>query len=138
VSSVSAALRRQVFARARNCCEYCRQSAADSPFPYHIEHIIAQKHKGQTDADNLCLSCPDCNAYKGSDIGSLDPVTNILTPLFNPRTQHWDDHFLIHRDTGHLEAITPEGRVTIELLRLNSPEQIEVRILLLQLDQYPC
>jgi hypothetical protein len=138
MTRVGALLRQQVFERANGCCEYCRQNSADSPFPYHVEHIIAEKHRGATETDNLCLSCPDCNAYKGTDIGSLDPVTNILTPLFNPRIQQWDEHFRIDTASAFLEPLTPEARVTVELLRLNNHEQIEVRLLLLELNQYPC
>jgi hypothetical protein len=138
MTRVSPALRQQVFDRANGCCEYCRQNSADSPFPYHVEHIIAEKHRGTTELDNLCLSCPDCNAYKGTDIGSLDPVTNILTPLFNPRTQRWNEHFQIDNLSAGLQPLTPEARVTVELLRLNSHEQIETRLLLLELNQYPC
>lgn len=138
-SYVSPVLRRQVIARAGNCCEYCRQSQDYTPFSFHVEHIIAEKHGGGTVLDNLGLSCPDCNAYKGSDIGSIDwDGDGQLTPLYNPRTQLWEDHFKIDSNTAGLKALSPEGRVTISLLRLNSDEQIAARRLLLRLKRYPC
>ena len=90
---ISTALRQSVIERAGGCCEYCLLSQDDIFFAFEIDHVIAEKHDGQTVTGNLCLSCPDCNRYKGSDIGSIDPETDLLTALYNPRTQHWNDHF---------------------------------------------
>ena len=95
MSHIGADLRREVTRRAANCCVYCLLNQDAVFFRFEIDHIIAEKHRGTSTSHNLCLSCPDCNAYKGSDIGSIDPVTGELTPLFNPRTQVWSDHFLL-------------------------------------------
>ena len=35
----------------------------------------------------------DCNRNKGANFGSFDPDTDEVTLLFNPRKQHWKDHF---------------------------------------------
>jgi 5-methylcytosine-specific restriction endonuclease McrA len=59
---------------------------------HQVDHVIAEEHGGQTTLDNLALSCTVCNRRKGSDIGSLDPDSGTLIPLFNPRTQQWSDH----------------------------------------------
>ncbi len=133
---IDAALRRLITERAGNCCEYCLLNREDSPFSFHFEHIIAEKHGGTTEADNLCLSCPECNAFKGSDIGSIDRETDILTPLFHPRRQFWAEHFQLNE--AQIEPLTPEGRVTVFLLRLNSPERLAERVLLIKLNHYPC
>lgn len=133
---IDAPLRRLVIDRAGNCCEYCLLEQDDSPFSFHIEHIISEKHDGTTSADNLCLSCPECNAYKGSDIGSIDRNTGLLTPLFNPRTQRWTDHFRL--EEAQIIPLTAESRVTVFLLRLNDPERLAERALLLRLNRYPC
>lgn len=132
---IDAALRRLVTERAESCCEYCLIDQQDSPFSFHIEHIISEKHGGETHAENLCLSCPECNAFKGSDIGSIDRETGLLTPLFNPRTQAWTEHFRL--EGTQIIALSAEGRVTTYLLRLNSTERIAERILLIQLNRYP-
>ena len=71
-SYISAQLRREIIDRAGNCCEYCRISQEDQLFAFEIDHIIAEKHGGPTVTGNLCLSCPECNAFKGSDIASID------------------------------------------------------------------
>ncbi len=53
MSYIDAALRRSVVARAGNCCEYCRIDQEENPFSFQIEHIVAEKHGGETVADNL-------------------------------------------------------------------------------------
>jgi hypothetical protein len=35
------------------------------------DHIIAEKHGGVTDADNLAYACVVCSTAKGSDLGSI-------------------------------------------------------------------
>jgi HNH endonuclease len=133
---IPADLRRLVIERAGGCCEFYRMGVADRLPPFEIDHVIAEKHGGATNADNLCLACFRCNGFKGSDIASADPETGHATFLFNPRTQRWDAHFRL-RDAV-LEPLTPEGRVTVFLLRLNAPIQIEQRTLLIRENRYPC
>ena len=133
---ISVELRRLVVERARICCEYCLQGQAENPFSFHIEHIISEKHRRQTRAENLCLSCPDCNAFKGSDIGSIDEDTGLLTFLFNPHNHQWAHHFRLNG--AAIEPQTPEGRVTVFLLRLNNEERIAERTLAVELGVYPC
>jgi hypothetical protein len=136
MTSIGAELRRLVLQRAGNCCEYCLLSQENNTFAFHIDHIISEKHGGETEADNLCLSCPHCNTFKGSDIASIDRLTGNLTYFFNPRQQVWSDHFRL--DGAIIEPLTPEGRVTGFLLRLNQIEQVFERSALIQLGSYPC
>ena len=76
-------LRRLVRNRAGNCCEYYLLSESDNFLSHEVDHIISEKHGGATEADNLCLSCFDCNRHKGSDIGSIDHETG-GRPAFSP------------------------------------------------------
>lgn len=131
---ISAELKRAVKERAGNCCEYCRRSQDDLSLPFHIEHILPEKHGGKTEPDNLALSCPDCNAYKGPNIGSYDDGQ--FAPLFNPRTQAWDAHFRL--DGEQIQPLTAEGRVTVRIFRLNQPDYITERRGLILLGRYPC
>jgi hypothetical protein len=136
---IGAQLRRAIIERAENCCEYCRISQDDQFFAFEIDHIIAEKHGGPAIEDNLCLSCPDCNAFKGSDIASIDwEHAERLTALFNPRKQTWAHHFALDVATGQIEPLTAEGRVTVFLLRLNDPERMMDRKLLIGVNRYPC
>ena len=65
---IPAALRRLVRERARDCCEYCLIPEAISFAPHWIDHIVAEKHGGTTESDNLANSCVLCNQKKGSDL----------------------------------------------------------------------
>lgn len=133
---INAELRRFVLERAENCCEYCLLSQENNFLPFEVDHIVSEKHGGETSKDNLCLSCSTCNRFKGSDIGSYDRVTGSFVGLYNPRLQSWSEHFRL--DTALIEPLTPEGRVTVFLLKLNLPERIEERRGLIVLNQYPC
>ena len=134
---IPAALRREVIDRANGCCEYCRLAQESYPYQFTIDHVIAEKHGGETASHNLCLSCYWCNSYKGSDISSVDWSSGgQIIPLFNPRQQKWGDHFRVH--DALIQPLTGAGRVTISLLRLNAPERVEEREALLLLDEFPC
>jgi hypothetical protein len=134
---IPANLRREVIERAGNCCEYCLLSQEDVDLSFHIEHIIAEKHGGQTILNNLCLSCSHCNLYKGSDLSSVDwEADEEITPLYNPRRHHWSGHFQLV--DSRIEAKTSHGRVTIFLLRFNEAQRIAERLVLIRLNRYPC
>jgi hypothetical protein len=66
----------------------------NTPFAkFHIEHIRAKQHGGKDNPDNLALACPRCNRLKGPNLSSIDPDTDEVSLLFNPRAHLWDDHF---------------------------------------------
>jgi len=63
---ISAPLRDLVIRRADYRCEYCLLHQDDEPiYPHEIDHIIAEKHSGSTQADNLAFACFYCNRFKG-------------------------------------------------------------------------
>ena len=93
------------------------------------DHIVPRQHGGQTTADNLALACMRCNRTKGPNIGSFDPETGVLVPLYHPRSQHWNEHFQL--DGAMIRALTAEGRVTVKILQLNAAARVEERALLL-------
>jgi hypothetical protein len=138
MSYIPVQLKQEVIKRSGNCCEYCGLHQTFSGFSFHIEHIISEKHDGATTTNNLCLSCPHCNAFKGTDIASNDPLTGNLARLFNPRTQVWNEHFKLNSQTAEIEALTPEGRVTVFLLQLNHAARIPARVILIRKKRYPC
>ena len=125
VTYIPVALRRLVEERANQRCEYCQLPAGVTFFPHEVDHVIAEKHGGLTDADNLAFTCWRCNRYKGSDLGSFDPQTGAFSFLFNPRMQQWTEYFAFEGIT--LIGLTPEGRTTEKLLQLNSDERLAER-----------
>jgi hypothetical protein len=125
---ISASIREFVRLRAQYCCEYCHKPEGYSLYRHQIDHIIALKHEGSSEPDNLAYACFQCNTTKGSDVASYDG--GILTPLFNPRIQDWNEHFEF--DDALLIGKTAIGRVTIRVLQMNHPEQVETRYRLMQ------
>ncbi|PZO46401.1 MAG: HNH endonuclease [Phormidesmis priestleyi] len=132
---VPVSLRRLVFERAQNNCEYCLNPASLALATHQIDHIIAEKHGGKTVTENLALSCVLCNMAKGSDIASVDPKSNEIARFYHPRQDRWMDHFRLNAKTGQIEALTSVGRATAQLLQLNRPKSISERLLLLQVEQ---
>ncbi len=125
--SISESLRVLVRNRADNRCEYCYLHQDDSPLAaLHIEHIVPRKHGGSDDADNLALACIDCNLHKGPNLTGIDPRSNAITELFNPRRDKWHEHF----EWQGIQIIgkTGKGRTTIRVLEMNSDEQMGVRL----------
>ena len=132
---ILASLRREERERAEERCEYCLLSETQAVLPHEPDHLIALKHGGQTTSENLALACFECNRFKGSDIASIDAITGELVGLFNPRTQRWFEHFRLNG--AQIIPLTPVGRVTDKLLRLNLPSRVEVRRQLVARARYP-
>lgn len=123
-------LRREISNRARGRCEYCRLPEHCSVLSFDLEHVIAEKHGGETVLQNLAYACRYCNAYKGPNIAGIDPETGHVVTLFHPRQDRWEDHF---RWNGpELVGQTAVGRATIQVLRMNHPEMVALRKSLLR------
>jgi hypothetical protein len=129
-SYVSAALRRQVYDRAKGSCEYCWIPELAVLISHEVDHMIAEKHGGQTDEDNLALACTSCNKFKGSDLASIDPLNSEIVRLYQPRNDLWREHFQFQ--SGEILPLTAIGRVTVRLLQLNRSERVAVRRVLEQ------
>src|SRR5437763_15354923 len=128
-SSIPQRLQRQVQERAQGRCEYCLVHEADMYYPHEADHVIAEKHGGPTSVENLAWACLYCNRFKGSDLASVDPISNKVVFLFNPREQRWHRHFRLN---GALIAgITASGRATAALLHLDDPERGAYRLRLI-------
>ena len=134
-ADISSLLRKLVRERAKNKCEYCLVPQSASVFEHEPDHIVPIQHGGNTSAENLALACLRCNRRKGPNVGSFDPETGALVPFYNPRTQNWKHHFRL--DSGIIQPLTPEARVTVKILRLNDEQQIEELEQLIALDLYP-
>ena len=132
---MDAALRQFVWDRAGDACEYCHLPQQFDAMPFQIDHILARKHGGATAAENLALSCYDCNVYKGPNIAGIDPETLEVTRLFHPREDDWDDHFAWNG--AELTGRTPAGRSTIDVLKINLPQRTEHRRNLIELGLFP-
>lgn len=126
---IPADLRRFVQDRAKGACEYCLIPERVTLMPHQVDHVIAEKHGGQTHEANLALACALCNKYKGSDLASMDSVTGEIVRLYQPRGDRWSEHFQLA--DGEMVPTMAIGRVTIKLLQMNRPDRILERRLCL-------
>lgn len=130
MSRISEEIRQLVRERAGDRCEYCLRPNLVTIYGYHVDHVIPIRHGGSSRPENLAWACFECNVTKGRDIASYDPVTGALTPLFNPRTQVWSEHFAYRGPV--LVGKTAVGRVTIQVLDLNQIDTLDTRAMLMQ------
>lgn len=107
----------------------------DVPDTHEADHLVARKHGGQSESENLALACLPCNRRKGSDLTAIDPATQEIVPLFNSRKQDWGDHFVL--DGPRIVGLTPVGRATVALLRFNDSVRLDNRQRLLDAGRYP-
>lgn len=90
----------------------------------NIEHI---NPNGDDDLSNLCLACFSCNLSKAVATTAVDPETQELVALFNPRQQVWKQHFEWIEGGLRLYGKTPTGRATIERLKMNQQRLVRAR-----------
>ncbi len=73
-----------VATRAMYKCEYCLLPDKVSFYNFQIDHIISVKHGGTNELENLAYCCPDCNYFKGADVGSILENSKLIR-FYNPR-----------------------------------------------------
>jgi 5-methylcytosine-specific restriction endonuclease McrA len=99
--TISAEMRRHIAERANYCCEYCHAPsflALAVVTSFEIEHIIPKSKGGTYEENNLAYSCPRCNRLKSDRTEAIDPETKLIVSWFNPRQQHWSEHFAYSED----------------------------------------
>lgn len=126
-TNVTDSVRARVREAAGDCCGYCLSPQRLVMSKLEVEHIIPRALGGGDEEFNLWLSCGLCNRYKGAQTRSIDPATNLLVDLFNPRTQIWSEHFRWTPDGTYIVGETTTGRATVDALRLNNELAVEVR-----------
>ncbi len=135
VTYIPADLRRLVVARAEGICEYCLIAEDDTFYGCQADHIISEKHGGNTTAENLAYACVFCNQAKESDVGSIHWETASFVRFLNPRTDAWAEHFRLVGSA--IEGLTPIGLVTARILGFNSVERVLERKTLQDMGRYP-
>lgn len=148
----STELKRALLEETHGKCVYCEQKL-DAARPVQIEHY--RPARGAVDIegrrsedhyywlayewDNMYACCPECNQAKGAKfpvagervpsqfrdrLGALDALE--LPMLLNPGFCDPEQHLEFHRD-GLITPRSIEGRVTIEVLRLNRAALVAAR-----------
>ena len=122
---MDAALRDAVRDRAGRRCEYCRLPDSILHAVFQVDHIVAKQHGGGDEPENIAWCCSRCNAYKGPNLSSIDPDSNVVVTLYHPRQQRWDEHFELRGPL--LVGLTPTGRATVRLLAMNDSHRVPLR-----------
>jgi HNH endonuclease len=130
---ISEKIRKSVWQRASNCCEYCHLHKDTVFWTHEVDHIISTKHDGLDEFDNFALACFYCNRNKGTDIGSL--YEGDFIRFFNPRVDIWNEHFRL--DGTFIQPLTPIGFVTAKIFGFNHVDRIIERQILIESKKYP-
>jgi hypothetical protein len=129
------ALITQVWQRAGFRCEYCRMPQQYDILTFQVDHIIARKHHGADELENLAIACFAYNNHKGSNIAGIDPERSEIVRLFHPRQDNWQDHF--EWQEAVLVGRTAVGRVTVDVLAVNLPHRLRLREILILEGVFP-
>jgi hypothetical protein len=131
---VQANVERKVRERAGDRCEYCLLPQVHVVRTFHIDHIVATQHLSDDSLDNLALACHRCNGFKGPNVAGVDLTTREILRLFNPRKDHWEDHFTWRG--GTIVGISDIGKVTVTVLRMNERSAVRLRVALMSRNLY--
>lgn len=127
---ISDATRQLVRERANYLCEYCHSLERLSANRFTIDHLIPRSLGGSDELENLALACRRCNERRYNFVAGVDPETQDIVPLFNPRQQRWADHFVWTEGGTVIQGTTAIGRATCIRLDLNDeryPEEDSIR-----------
>ena len=117
-----------VAARANRICEYCNAPEIISNVAFEVDHTTPLSKGGTDNLENLALCCRICNLRKSDHTTAIDPLTQTIVPLFNPRQHSWSDHFEKSATSPYLLiGKNPIGRASIVRLDLNSGLQVRAR-----------
>jgi hypothetical protein len=131
------AQRQRIAAQAQYRCGYCQTQEVVRGIPLTVEHLLPKAAGGNDEDDNLWLSCRLCNEKKGRVVAAHDPETDEITPLFNPRTHVWSEHFAWSTDGARIMPRTAIGRVTIAVLSLNDELRVRSRAIWVKAGYHP-
>ena len=123
--------------RANHRCEYCLAPEIVFNFPFEVDHCVPLSSEGGDHSQNLALACSGCNRHKSNRISGLDEFSETAELLFNPRNDQWREHFVLRAETAELEGMTPTGRVTVQLLKMNRPQQLQARAHWIRMGLFP-
>jgi len=135
--------RQTVRQRARFLCEYCHSPEKLAASRFTIDHIVPRSLGGSDDLDNLASCCRRCNERRYNFTTGFDRKTDREVPLFNPRTQHWAEHFIWTSDGTQIIGTTSIGRATCDRLDLNDDRYEKddsiraTRLFWVQCDRHP-
>ena len=124
---MSDSARQALLARLRNIannrCGYCLSPQHLVLGPLEVDHLIPSSLGGSDNESNSWLACRMCNNFKAAQISALDPQTNQIVKLYDPRRQVWGEHFDWTSDGKRIQGLP----ATVLALQLNHFIALTVR-----------
>jgi hypothetical protein len=118
-------------------CGYCRCPQQVLPYRLEIEHLLPISLGGTNDRGNLWLSCHRCNKLRSNRMQVRDPLTSSEVPIFNPRWDNWEEHFVWEHGGLLIVGSTARGRGTVVALELNDRYHLSARTVWIAARLYP-
>jgi hypothetical protein len=136
-SKISETIQEQIRLRANYLCEFCHADERWQYVKFTVDHLVPLSSGGNDHPDNLALACFHCNRQKTNKLVAIDPLTSTEVPLFNPRQDNWQDHFIWSMDRLIVIGLTAIGRATVAALLLNRDRVIPIRAADLEIGRHP-
>jgi hypothetical protein len=118
-------------------CAYCQMPAIYLPQGLQKEQIVPLSVEGLDVPKNICPACPNCNSHKAKKVFAIDPRSGKKVKLFNPRKQKWLEHFGWDKFGTKVMGRTPIGRATVAGLKINLPDLVAWRSIIVRIGGYP-
>lgn len=106
-------------------CVYCgNTNYINHGSSWHIEHIIPKETNDQLmfESENLCLSCPECNQYKGRKKVLIDGINNSSRSsdfvIVHPHYDEYNEHILREGMLYIPNNGSDKGKNTIKVCKL--------------------
>jgi hypothetical protein len=68
---------------------------------------------------------------------AIDPQTDSIAQLYNPRTQNWAEHFAWSHDGTEIVGLTDVGRASVVALSLNTEFRVRSRAIWVEAGHHP-
>jgi HNH endonuclease len=136
-SKLSEIVQAQIRQRAGGLCEFCHASERWQYVKFTIDHQLPLSLGGSNRLENIALACFHCNRQKTARLTAADPRSDQEVPLFNPRQDNWQDHFIWSSDGQLIIGLTATGRATVVALALNRERVIAIRAADREIGRHP-
>ncbi len=127
----------QVRERANYLCEYCRANEQWQYVRFTVDHVVPVSLGGKDNLANLTLACFHCNRHKTNRLTAIEPEAQTEVPLFNPRQDSWQEHFIWSMDGLSIVGISPTGKATVVALLLNRERVMPIRAADREIGRHP-
>jgi HNH endonuclease len=136
-NKISESIQQQIRERANYLCEFCHADERWQYVRFTVDHVLPVSLGGSDNLDNLTLACFHCNRRKTNRLIGIDPESQTEVPIFNPRQDRWQEHFIWSMDEVLIQGLSAIGRATVATLVLNRDRVISIRAADREIGRHP-